>query len=505
MSNTSKKTAAILIAVALFPASPVFAGQHAAHLQRPSDHKRPGMPSQQPSPPSQAGQVKHDAHPMGRIPVVKPEFPRLGKSQQHPSGPLIRLEQLEHMAWANNPTLTQAQAEIRASKGRQLQSGLYPNPTIGYTGEEIRGGSFGGGQQGFFVSQTFVTGGKLGLNRKILSHETRISEIEAEEQRLRVLNGVRIAYYRVLAAQEMLDTKKDLARIASQTVQTAQQLRNIGQADETEVLQAEVEQQQVEMAVRMHENTLRQAWRALAAMVGNPALEMGTVEGDLEKDMPDLDEGQVITALVTDSPASRIAQASVDRAKAVLARERRQPIPDIEVQAGLQRNGERLDGIQRAVGLQGFAEVGVQLYLFNRNQGSIQAARANIERSQFEAKRVDLVLRERAAGVFQMYRNSRIMVDQYRRQLLPRAQRAYDLMVQKYGLMLASYPQVLAMQRTLFQLQTDYISSLEALWVNSITLRGLLLTDGLEAPARPGEIDLPVREINVPRAISMEK
>ena len=83
-------------------------------------------------------------------------------------------------------------------------------------------------------------------------------------------------------------------------------------------------------------------------------------------------------------------------------------------------------------------------------------------------------------------------------QLLPRAQKSYELMVQKYGLMLASYPQVLLAQRTLFHLQMGYISALEGLWMNSITLRGLLLTDGLEAPARPAEADMPVREINVP-------
>ncbi len=71
-------------------------------------------------------------------------------------------------------------------------------------------------------------------------------------------------------------------------------------------------------------------------------------------------------------------------------------------------------------------------------------------------------------------------------------------MAQKYGLMLASYPQMLLAQRTLFQLHTDYIRALEEQWMNVITLRGLLLTDGLEAPARPGEVDMPVREINVP-------
>jgi len=47
-------------------------------------------------------------------------------------------------------------------------------------------------------------------------------------------------------------------------------------------------------------------------------------------------------------------------------------------------------------------------------------------------------------------------------------------------------------------LQDGYIFALERLWVNAITLQGLLLTDGLEPPARPSEIDMPVREINVP-------
>lgn len=446
----------------------------------------------EPMPPMQMPGMQH-----GKIPVVKPEFPRLGKSQENPAMPLIQLEELEQLALANNPTLAQAEAEIRTSEARRLQAGLYPNPRAGYVGEEIRGGSFGGGQQGFFVSQSFVTGGKLGLNRKIAGQGVRISQVEAEEQKLRVLNAVRLEYYRVLSAQEMLDTKKDLFRIAEETLKTSRQLRNIGQADDTEVLQAEIEQQKLEMAVAMHENSLRQAWRSLSAVVGKPALEMRTVAGHLERDLPELDEQQVVQALVTQSPAVKIAQSLVDRAQATLTRERREPVPDIEVRAGLQRNGEMLAS-RRAVGLQGFAEVGVQIPLFNRNQGNVQASRHQIERAQQEQRRVELVLRQRGAAFLDTYHSSRIMVERYRAQLLPRAQKAYELMVQRYGLMLASWPQVLLAQRTLFELQTEYVSALDSLWANTITLRGLLLTDGLESPARPGEVDMPVREINMP-------
>jgi len=63
-------------------------------------------------------------------------------------------------------------------------------------------------------------------------------------------------------------------------------------------------------------------------------------------------------------------------------------------------------------------------------------------------------------------------------------------MVTRYGLMTASYPQVLSVQRTLYQTETGYISALEALWMNSIVLQGFLLSGGLEMPGQAGEVDL---------------
>jgi cobalt-zinc-cadmium efflux system outer membrane protein len=454
-------------------------------------------PSAPPHPLAQEMEEMHHHH--GDIPVVAPEFPRLGREQENPSAKLVQLEELEKMAMEKNPTLTQANAEIAAAKARERQAGLYPNPKVGYAGDEIRGGSFRGGEQGFFVSQPVITGGKLTLNRKIVAQDVRFAQMESREQELRVTNAVRIAYYRVLSAQEMLGSKKDLARIAGETVKIARQLRNTGQADESEVLQAEVEEQKLRMDVRLEENILRQEWRTLSAVVGNPDLEMATVAGYLDRDLPELDEDQAMQVVLRDSPSVAIALAGVDRAKDVLARGRREYIPDLEFRAGLSEDRELLNvATGRPVGLIGFAEVGVQLHIFNRNQGNIAAAQNDIQRARAETRRVDLALRERLASVFGSYQASRIIVEEYRNQLLPRAQKAYELLLEKYGLMTASYPQVLRVQQTLFQLQDGYISALEGLWVNAITLQGLLLTDGLEPPARPGEIDLPVREINVP-------
>ena len=107
-----------------------------------------------------------------------------GRAQTTASEPkTITLEELQQIALQNNPTFRQSAANIQAAEGRKKQSGLYPNPTVGYQGEQIRGGSFHGGEQGFFVQQDIVLGGKLGLNRKMFDQELKQAETEAEEQK----------------------------------------------------------------------------------------------------------------------------------------------------------------------------------------------------------------------------------------------------------------------------------------------------------------------------------
>ena len=78
---------------------------------------------------------------------------------------------------------------------------------------------------------------------------------------------------------------------------------NTGQADETEVLEAEVEAQRMRMAARMQENTLREEWRSLAAVIGQPDLPLATVTGDLERGWPELNEEEAVESIAKQSPA----------------------------------------------------------------------------------------------------------------------------------------------------------------------------------------------------------
>jgi outer membrane protein, heavy metal efflux system len=452
----------------------------------------------QPSMPAET-MTEHSDQRMQMIPPLPPPVvPKLGMYRGPASGLKVTLDELEQMALKGNPTLTQAKAEVRAATGRKVQAGLWPNPVVGYTGEEIRGGASGGGQQGFFVEQRVVLGGKLTRSRQVVEQEIHQAQSEAGEQELRVLNNVRISYYRALAAQDILEMRRQLSQISTSLAQYKRQLFNIGQQNEPEVLQSEIEADEADLAVIAAQHALRSNMSSLAAVVGNPAIEHASVAGNIEENLPQLEPETALGSLLKESPAVRIAEAGVARAEAALARARSETIPDLVLRGGLQQNLERPEDAIRSVGLQGFAEVGLELKLFNRNQGNSQAAQANLERARQEVTRIALVLREQSASLIENYTTSQIVAERYRSRLLPRAQKAYELIYQRHGLMQASYPQVLMAQRKLFELESEYITALDRLWNSSVTLRGFLLTDGLEAPSRPDDLDRPVREVNVP-------
>jgi len=415
-----------------------------------------------------------------------------------PQQKTITLEELQQMALQNNPTFAQSAANIQAAEGKRKQAGLYPNPTVGYQGEQIRGGSFHGGEQGFFIQQDIVLGGKLGLNRKIFDQELKQAQTEGEEQKLRVVTNVRMSYIQALAAQQTLELRQNLSKLADDAVETSHQLANVGQADAPDVLESEVEAEQAQLAVTMAEQNEQRVWKALVAVVGNPRLALMKLEGKLEDTSP-VNADELVEKIVNESPAVRIAELGVKRAQAALARAKREPIPDLQLRGGMQQNGELLSEPNgRPVGLQGFAEVGVRIPIFNRNQGNIATAKADAERAKREVERVRLVLQERAASVVQTYTFSQTAVDRYKNQMIPRAQKAYEMYTKKYQDMAAAYPQVLISQRTLMQLEVSYITALENFATSSLSLESYLLTDGLEAPSQPGGIDQPVREVNIP-------
>jgi outer membrane protein, heavy metal efflux system len=394
----------------------------------------------------------------------------------------LRLEDLEQMALESNPTLAQAAANVRAATGRKHQSGLYPNPTMGATGDEVSPGPIiRGGEFGAFVEQRIVTAGKLGLSRRVFEQEELQAEATASAQRYRVLNSVRSLYYEALGAQRRLEVQTRLARLTREAVKISKELSNVGAADQPDVLESEIEAEQAELGLAMARTALERIWRELAALVGRPSLQPAPLAGNLDE-VPKLDFEKASVVLFDESPEIKSSELTVAREEAALRRAKVEKTPDVVARGGLRYNRELLEQGGRPVGLEGFFDVGLEIPFFNRNQGNIEAAKANLERARRDVERVRLSLRLRMARAYKQYQDSLTRVEKYRTQMIPRAQKAYDLYLASFRQMAAAYPQVLIAQRNLFQLHEHYIADLITTWQSAVEITGLLLTGGLEAP-----------------------
>jgi outer membrane protein, heavy metal efflux system len=391
----------------------------------------------------------------------------------------LSLADLEKMAIEKNPTIAQSQARVAAARGMARQAGLYPNPLIGGTAEDFpTNPTAREGMIGFFVEQEIVLGGKLGKSRRAFEQDISRAETDAEAQRTRVLNTVRSNFYRVLAAQRKVEVRTQLGNLVRTAAGVSKQLQNVGQADLPDVLEIEVEEQRAELAVLSARNELVEMWQQLVATVGDPNLRLTPLAGDIEQ-LPDLDADQALTALLRDSPEIKAAQTGIARAEASLSRAQAEKVPNLEVRGGLEFNRKRVATTNRQVGWEGFLDIGIRIPLFDRNQGGVAAARAELTEAQREVDRVRLSLRARLASAYKQYLDARDAAQRYKAGMLPRAQQAYDLYLIKFRQMAAAYPQALIAQRTLLQLQEEYNDVLATAWDRAIEIRGLLLNGGL--------------------------
>jgi cobalt-zinc-cadmium efflux system outer membrane protein len=405
--------------------------------------------------------------------------------------PPLSLPALEQMAIEQSPSLKQAEADIAASRGRARQAGAIPNPTIGFTAEEVSGGTIlRRGEQGVFVEQTIPLGGKLRLSRETFDREADRAALLRDAQRSRVLNSVRIAFYAALAAQQRIEVRERLATLATEAEGVSSQLFNTGIADRPDVLSAEIESRENRLELTRARNAWQRAWLTLAATVGDPALPARPLAGALADQVPALERDASLQAILTKSPELAAAKAAVARAETALKRQRREPIPDLVLRGGPRYNHELLEetpaGDRTAVGWEAAFDIGITVPLFNRNQGNIATAQAEVTRAQQDVRRLELSLATQFGAAFQEYQDARQMTEIYRNEMIPRAEQSYQLYLTRYREMGAAYPQVQMAQRALFQLHDRYVSALESLWRAAIQIQGFLLAEDSSMPMAAG-------------------
>ena len=98
--------------------------------------------------------------------------------------------------------------------------------------------------------------------------------------------------------------------------------------------------------------------------------------------------------------------------------------------------------------------------IWNRNQGGIAKADAELSAAQADVARLQLALQQRLAVAFERYSNARQQVDRYESEILKDAQSSLDLVNSAYKQGEFGYLLLLTAQRTYFQTNLAYLDSL---------------------------------------------
>jgi len=396
----------------------------------------------------------------------------------------MTLEQFLAMADKMNPTLAQAQRNVDRSNQQARQVSLPPNLIVGYSGDHIRGGQYHGGEQGAYFNQEFVLGHKLALRRDIYRAEGRSNEYALEVQRARVHNDVARAFFNSLAAQQTVIIHDRLLKVALDSDTNTHELNRIGQEDAAAILTAEVAAEQARIDFLNAQRMFLAHYAQLATFAGQHSLEVHPLTGALVEP-PAFDPEEYVRRDVDESPLVKRAQADEALGVARLKDAKRERVPNLTVNAGEWYSGEEVNSGRKA-GWESFAQAGVQLPLWNHNQGNVEASKILLDRAHHDVERTKLWTRNQTEPLAQQYQTAHFTAERYRTEMIPRARRAYELQVIKYQQMSLEYPPVLAAQHMLFTLQLGYTQALNEEWRAAIALQNYALMNGLDDPISTG-------------------
>lgn len=384
----------------------------------------------------------------------------------------LSLTDLETLAFEHNPTLAAARARLNATRGQQIQAGLYPNPLVGYQGMEmgVRGTA---GQQGGFIGQRFIMGGKLKLDQAAAGKQVTAAHFEFHAQEMRVLSDVRVRFYEAVIMQQRVKLTNELVRIGDELVRATEQLLTGRQATQNDLLLAEIQVDESRILFDNSTNEETQAWRRLAAVIGLPAMQPIPLTEQLNPDSASLDWNQCYAIVMDNNPVLNAARLRVDRARILLQRAKKEPIPDIDLMVFHRHHNVTDDNVTTV-------QAGFPLPLFNRNQGNIRSAEAQWLAATKDRERIELGLQDHLAIAYQRYTNAIQQTQRYRDRMIPRAKKSLKLVTDGYERGQVQYLTLLTAQRTYWQVSLSYLDSLKELRTASSLIKGQLLSNSLE-------------------------
>lgn len=366
-------------------------------------------------------------------------------------------------ALVRNRDLRVSRIDIDISRGRLQQAQRYPfNPELSLEGDGGRGvgreepvrRGVGGGKVG--LSQVIEVRGQRGLRVRGAEADLARSQWTARDTERDVVAEVTRAFTELLIAQERITLAREALTLSENLRNAAKTLVDAGDVPELDLLRADVEVRRAENRLRLEETVAATIARTLALLVGLPADVSVSATGSLLLDPVPGTMQELLDRARANRPDLKAAEAASTSARAALRlTETERFFPSVTVSAGY---AEALDfDARNRTALVG---VSVPLPFWNRREGDIKAAEAEVAKQAAQGERLAAQIDKEVTTAFQQFAATQQMVERYLRQIVPAQQQTARLVEDGYRLGQLRLTEALLAQRDFIEARTAYLEAI---------------------------------------------
>lgn len=337
------------------------------------------------------------------------------------SSQALTLDDALRVATENSPELLMARAEAQAASAEIRSAAVWANPELGFEAEGLGGnnGGTGSAEYTLSLSQEFPTSGKNRKARTVATYAADAARLAGLEAGLDFKTEVRLAFAAAQAAQETLSVRARQLTLAGAFADAAGKRYQAGAASELDVLRAGMLLETVRGERLAAEQAVESTRQKLARLAGFP--DIGKIEGDFFQPL----EIPATLNLTEAHPALLRFQTLEKKAESEIALAKRTLVPDVTLGAGARYEE---DGNVHSY----LVSASIPLPLWNRGQSDVLAAGFRAERAFAER---ELARRELEGGLADARTEFELAVAEsarYRTDLLPKAERAVQLVQEGY-------------------------------------------------------------------------
>jgi len=325
-----------------------------------------------------------------------------------------------------NPAIAGALAGVAAADGAWRQARAFANPELAVEVED-----FGGTlphdapvQTTVGIVQSVEWFSKRAARVEAADAARRVAALDAVAARRDVAAEVDRRFAALVGAQERLAIARENAGTAREVTAAVAALAGAGEVSAIEEVRARGDEGLAAIDLAGAERDLELARRALAELWGDAGAEVGTAVREPESDQ-DVPGREGVLAAVGGLPDLARWEAEIAVQEALLARARRQALPDVAVSVGSRS--------WSGSGARGFvAGVALPIPLLTQHGGARAEAAARLEQARHARRAAEARTRAAAAAAHERLLRAREEARRLREEVAPGAEEVYAALGEGY-------------------------------------------------------------------------